>query len=713
MTLVGMGFLDVTDPSGARPAFNLNLNSVLFTSSIPSESNRYKLTLKDSNLSISFPEGTGVTKSGQAVTVPYYICGTSAGNGTKAYVMITDKAYTASDAAVLQYTALTAGSTTGTGTFTLDSSITGVWGSNYHVYVLAVNEGGEKKSDYASTPVEIKNPTCNATGYDDSYDGQAHGISVSVTDPATGAVVKYGTVEGTYNLAQSPTITNVTDSPKTVYYQVSAPGYLTATGSATVTVSKADPTAPTGLTATYGQTLADVTLPDGWIWADSTQSVGNVVDPAATFKANFAGDDNHNAASDVDVTVTVNKANAVPATVTANNRTYDGTEKPLVTVTGEATGGEMQYALGTATEATQPYTTSIPSKTDAGTYYVWYKVKGDENHVDYVAETPVTVIIAPGHRPEIIAHSLILSGTIGVRFFVKIPDEKYVDQRSCSMTFKIYKQTGEQKVDFSEAEKVRVTIDDEVMDLCVYNCYVNSVQMADAITAELHYKEIDSDGKYKDAEESVTETYSARDYIRQFRATSNQYDQKTRDLVRTLGEYGCYAQQYLSELRHWTLGTGEDADHIAMDDYGYTPRSYSAGEIAAAAQALEANKISASMSSKIEKVTYSLFLDSDTKLCVYFKPKSNYSGGASATVDGKAVSVTKSNGRFAVEIPNIAAHKLGTTFTVQLVTGGLTTVVKVSTLSYVQSVLSSSKNEKEINAVMALYNYSNAAKAMQ
>ena len=65
--------------------------------------------------------------------------------------------------------------------------------------------------------------------------------------------------------------------------------------------------------------------------------------------------------------MTVGKANAIAATVTANSRTYDGTEKPLVTVTGEATGGTMRYALGTATEATQPYTTSIPTKTDAGT----------------------------------------------------------------------------------------------------------------------------------------------------------------------------------------------------------------------------------------------------------------------------------------------------------------------------------------------------------
>jgi len=34
---------------------------------------------------------------------------------------------------------------------------------------------------------------------------------------------------------------------------------------------------------------------------------------------------------------------------------------------GTAEGGTMQYALGTATEATEQYTTSIPTGTNAGT----------------------------------------------------------------------------------------------------------------------------------------------------------------------------------------------------------------------------------------------------------------------------------------------------------------------------------------------------------
>ncbi len=103
-----------------------------------------------------------------------------------------------------------------------------------------------------------------------------------------------------------------------------------------------------------------------------------------------------------DVTVTINKASAAAATVTANNRTYDGTEKPLVTVTGTATGGEMHYALGTATEATEQYTTSIPAKTEARTYYVWYKAAGDDNHNDTeAAKVLVTVGKATVTAPTI------------------------------------------------------------------------------------------------------------------------------------------------------------------------------------------------------------------------------------------------------------------------------------------------------------------------
>ncbi len=85
---------------------------------------------------------------------------------------------------------------------------------------------------------------------------------------------------------------------------------------------------------------------------------------------------------------------ASPATVTANNRTYDGTQKPLVIVSGGAIGGEMRYALGTANRANDAYSSSIPEATAAGTYYVWYKVSADESHGDFFASRPIVVMIS-------------------------------------------------------------------------------------------------------------------------------------------------------------------------------------------------------------------------------------------------------------------------------------------------------------------------------
>ena len=77
-------------------------------------------------------------------------------------------------------------------------------------------------------------------------------------------------------------------------------------------VAKATPTytAPTGLTAKYGQTLADVTLPDGWSWMDSSESVGGASTAAKTFRATFTPTDteNYNAVENIELEVMVNKA---------------------------------------------------------------------------------------------------------------------------------------------------------------------------------------------------------------------------------------------------------------------------------------------------------------------------------------------------------------------------------------------------------------------
>ncbi len=101
----------------------------------------------------------------------------------------------------------------------------------------------------------------------------------------------------------------------------------------------------------------------------------------------------------------VKPAATVTKAPTAKSLSYTGQAQELVNA-GTAEGGTIQYALGTdsTTAPTTGYTSSIPTGTNAGTYYVWYKAKGDDKHTDSEAEC-VTVTISkedpePGPDPK-------------------------------------------------------------------------------------------------------------------------------------------------------------------------------------------------------------------------------------------------------------------------------------------------------------------------
>lgn len=82
-----------------------------------------------------------------------------------------------------------------------------------------------------------------------------------------------------------------------------------------------------------------------------------------------------------------------PTAKTGHN--YTGVSQALVTE-GSTDGGTLQYALG-ETQTTAPtsgWSVKVPTGINAGAYYVWYKVVGDENYND---STPgcVEATIAP------------------------------------------------------------------------------------------------------------------------------------------------------------------------------------------------------------------------------------------------------------------------------------------------------------------------------
>ena len=168
-------------------------------------------------------------------------------------------------------------------------------------------------------------------------------------------------------------------------------GENSATAYVEYTIAKAEPAAPTG-TATYGQTLADVELPEGWTWVDSTQSVGSV--GSNTFKANFAGNNNYNAASNVNVTVTVNKANN-PATVEGAPEVPKGgyTVDLASYVTLNGATGEVSYAIsGNAYGCSMSGSVLTSGNTGDVTVTVNITVATDDNYLA-LAATPITVTI--------------------------------------------------------------------------------------------------------------------------------------------------------------------------------------------------------------------------------------------------------------------------------------------------------------------------------
>ncbi|MCD8365835.1 MAG: LPXTG cell wall anchor domain-containing protein [Clostridiales bacterium] len=202
-----------------------------------------------------------------------------------------------------------------------------------------------------------------------NYTGQARTPSLTVTlDDDT-------LTEGTdYTVTYADSEGDVVDSDELVNagtYTVTVTGKGNYTGmvSTQFTIDKADPeyTAPTDLTATCGQTLADVTLTDGWAWADSSAGVGDVGTNA--FPATYTPDDtaNYNTVTvDLDVTVSAIALTESMFTVDTEDETYTGgaIEKAISSDLTEGTDYTVTY------EDSEGNTVDSDAPVEAGTYTI-------------------------------------------------------------------------------------------------------------------------------------------------------------------------------------------------------------------------------------------------------------------------------------------------------------------------------------------------------
>lgn len=165
-------------------------------------------------------------------------------------------------------------------------------------------------------------------------------------------------------------------------------------------VAKATPayTTPTGLTAKYGQTLADVTLPDGWSWMDSSESVGGASTAAKTFQAKFTPTDavNYNMVENIGLEVMVNKADQSALTITGADSVFYGQTLTLTTSGGSGTGA-VTYRIDTAHstgEATIDPETGVLTPVKVGSVSVIATKAGDNDYND-VTSAPFVLMIKP------------------------------------------------------------------------------------------------------------------------------------------------------------------------------------------------------------------------------------------------------------------------------------------------------------------------------
>ena len=287
------------------------------------------------------------------------------------------------------------------------------YNDGYTVYALALGYPPHTHSFTYEASGSTITATCNGDGTCDINDVLTLTISAP-TELTYDGSSKAATLSDDYNTMAFP------DDYTIKYYQgaeevqaanVKDAGDYTAkvtvgeaTASVDFTIVKATPsisTIPTASAITYGQKLADSTLTGGvaklgdttvagmFAWKN-TETKPAVSDSNATeYDVVFTPTDADNyAAVECKVKLTINKADPTVTAPTAKTLTYNGKAQELINA-GSTGDGKLYYAV--TTENTAPtdenlYTTSIPTATEAGTYYVWYKVVGDANHNDVDAE---------------------------------------------------------------------------------------------------------------------------------------------------------------------------------------------------------------------------------------------------------------------------------------------------------------------------------------
>ena len=298
-----------------------------------------------------------------------------------------------------------------------------------YYYIPATSNYNEKTGsiDGVISKANAVNP--KLTSYEGKYDGQAHTIKV---EGGSGGTIKYRIRTSDDYSETLPTATNV--GVTTVYVKVIGDANHNSSSeiSATIKITPADFPSGSGSvtitgTNTWGQILTanvinteNATLTYQWYSTDNTTATGgtaiaNATRSTYTIDKSFVGKKiyvvvtakktNYNTAEWKDITDSNNKTAEVAkqdlsVTATPYNGSYNGTAHNATIKVNSVSWDGQTIVSGTSTSYGNTVTSEgvkataynlLPSKTDAGTYPIYYKVTGGHYYNDFASSTSITI----------------------------------------------------------------------------------------------------------------------------------------------------------------------------------------------------------------------------------------------------------------------------------------------------------------------------------
>lgn len=297
----------------------------------------------------------------------------------------------------------------------------------------------------------------------------------------------------------------------------------------------------------------------------------------------------------------------------------------------------------------------------------WYDTDGSSQTPDIV---PVYKYLL---EPEFSnSHSMILSGDIGVRFVAAFPYN--YDGSDCYVEFEVSDgKTG--TVTYAESKQHKE------VNKRYFDFYINALELADTITATLHY-----------GNKTIQSTYSAMSYIQnvQQHHTDNEY---LLNLVNSLQDYGYYMQKsgWDDKKTHEPISLSSAYNALNTSDINATVSAVNNYGIV---KTLGESGINPS-------IKIGLALTSQTELRVSVQLNEGVSmvssGYTKREIDGEVY--------YTFAIKNISPEDLGDSQTFTIETDHGTATIELSVMHYVKVSLSNDINTAQKLAMVAYYNY--------